>query len=705
MQLRYPHRLWADLETRSGNPITHGSYVYAEDSEVLLFMYALDNAPVQVWDAASGQPMPRDLHDYMSAGQHVELAFHNTGFDRVQLLTWPWARQYPMPAERFYCTMTAARLAGLPGGLDELCRALEIPDTYAKKDGNALIRKFCTPDSSGRFVQPWEAPQDWARFVDYGVQDVVAMREAMRRIPDMLANPATRTHMAYSDIMNDRGIPVDRDLATKAMLQADRYKRDAKRTAVALTGNDEFNPASQKAILELAASYGIKLDDARGATLEKLLDSAVGNELLPPTLQKVLTLRVRSNKASTAKFSSLLKGTNWDDRARGLVSFGGAGRTGRDAGRRFQPQNLARPVYVGERMKNLTMGEACDIIKAGTAEMHVDNPMQLLSDAVRGTVAASFGRKFCGADLSAIEGRVLPWLMGEHWKVQYFRDLDAGRVKYDGYQLAYSVAFGVDPSTVTKAQRTLGKPVELATGFGGGVGALITFAALYRIDLDVMAAAAREVADRDLWQECVKSYNWFNEKGLTYGLHPDTWTGCQYIVKAWRRKHPATVEGWKRAEDAFRAAIHSPGVQFTMAHNTYVVNHQGWLFVTLPSGRQLVYPRAFEVMPSGKDRGQLGFWGVNPFTKKWGIIYTYSGKLSENITQAVACDVLFWAVPKVEAAGYPIILRVHDEILSETPDIPRYSGRELAKIMATPHPWCHDLPLNAVGEDTYRYQK
>ena len=242
-------------------------------------------------------------------------------------------------------------------------------------------------------------------------------------------------------------------------------------------------------------------------------------------------------------------------------------------------------------------------------------------------------------------------------------------------------------------------------GFGGGVGALITFAALYRIDLDVMAGAAREVADRHLWQDCAESYPWFNEKGKTFGLHPDTWTGCQYIVKAWRAKHPATVAGWRKAEDAFRAAIYSPGVQFTMAHKTYVINHHGWLFVTLPSGRQLAYPRAFEEIPQGRNRGQLGFWGVNPFTKKWGIIYTYSGKLVENITQAVARDVLFWAIPKAEAAGYSVVLRVHDELLAEVPDDPYFSGSTLAKIMATPHPWCHDLPLNAVGEDIYRYQK
>ena len=267
------------------------------------------------------------------------------------------------------------------------------------------------------------------------------------------------------------------------------------------------------------------------------------------------------------------------------------------------------------------------------------------------------------------------------------------------------MAFGVDPSTVTKAQRTEGKPIELATGYQGGVGALITFAVLYRIDIDAMARGAREKAEQGLWDECWASFDWYEEKGLTYGLSHETWTGCQYIVKAWRKRHPATVAGWKRAEDSFRSAIENPGVRFPMAYLTTVHSEQGWVFVTLPSGRQLVYPHAHLVEAKFGKGTQLAFYGVNPFTKRWGLIYTYSGKLVENITQAVARDVLMWAIPEAEHQGYEIVMRVHDEFIAEVPDDMTHSGRELARIMSLPHSWCPDLPLAAVGEDLYRYQK
>lgn len=706
MQLQYPHRLWLDYETRSPHDIKRGSYVYAEGpSECILAMYALDAGPVHVWQPAIGEPMPQLLHDCFNAPQHVQIAAHNTDFDRVQMLYWPWAQQYDLNPARWYCTMTAMRMASLPGSLDEACKALGMPAEYAKKDGNALIRLFCVPRTDGSFAQPHEHPAEWARFVDYGVRDVVAMREAMRLIPDVFS-PTEQAFKVYSDVMNDRGVPIDRDLAVTAMLQSDALKADAKREARRVTSDDDFNPASSKAILEFAAMYGVKLPDTRKSTLEKALDTAAVQEQLPPTVQKVLALRLRSNKTSTSKYSAVLKGTNTDDRARGLIGFYGA-RTGRDAGRRFQPQNLARPMYIGEKYKTLTMDEACEIVKQGTAALHFENPMQLLSDTVRGTLAATPGTKLVSADLSAIEGRVLPWQMGEDWKTDYFRRLDAGLVKYDGYQLAYSVAFGVDPATVTKAQRQHGKPIELATGYQGGVGALITFAALYSINIDEMAAAARAVADPYLWRDCNESFPWFEERGMTYGLSRDTWTGCQYIVKAWRNKHPATVEGWKRAEEAFRLAIENPGVSFAVSMKSTVRNVGGWLFMQLPSGRMLVYPHASMVDRPGSRQGQrqLAFWGVNPFTKRWGQIYTHGGRIAENEDQAIARDVLFWAIPKVEAAGYPVILRVHDELLCQVPDDPYFSGKTLAKIMATPHEWCADLPLNAVGEDLRRYQK
>jgi len=442
----------------------------------------------------------------------------------------------------------------------------------------------------------------------------------------------------------------------------------------------------------------VKLDDCRADTLEKFLDSAQA-QLLPAHVTGLLATRLKANKASVAKYSAVLKGTGSDGRIRGLINHYAAG-TGRDGGRRFQPQNLARPVLLN---KKFTMDDAVAVVKGGLAEILFEEPLQLLSDTVRGVLIPEAGRKFSVADLASIEGRILPWMMGEDWKTQYFRDLDAGLVKYDGYELAYATAFGVEPETVTKEQRTLGKPIELATGFGGGVGALITFAAVYGIDLDDMARKAYGAADPYLWQECDKSYDWFLKMKLTMDLDRFTWTGCQYIVKAWRNKHPAIVSGWARIEDAFRNALHNPGTWFEACRGAHMMNNGGWIFLSLPSQRMLVYPHVHEVERNG--RKQLAYMGVNPFSHKWGSIYTYGGKLTENIDQAIARDVLFDHLPAVEAAGYPVNMRVHDELITEPLDTPDFSGEHLARMIATPHSWCADLPLNAEGADLTRYQK
>ena len=999
--MQFKHTLWADTETRSRNPITLGAYRYAEASECIMVQYALDDGPVKVW-CPLWEPLPAGLDSYLLSPD-VQLAFHNVEFDRTNMLAWGWGNRYNLDPRRFLCTMTWARMCRLPGGLEELCQVLGVPEQHSKKAGKALIDLFCVLRPDGKFTDAANHPDKWAEFVQYGVNDIVAMRECAKRMPQVFSD-VERQLYAMTCEMNDRGVGIDRNLATMAMATAEELKAQYKKAGSKLAAKaaadrwdsdadiqaaSELSITSQKAILEFLSSYGVKLEDARAATIERFLDTQQA-ELLPVEVRSLLSTRLKANKASVAKYKSVLQGSSPDDRIRGLINFYGAG-TGRDAGRRFQPQNLARPVYVGEKYKDLTMDAAVDIVKSGLAEMHFDDPMQLLSDTVRGVLVPRAGNKFAQADLSSIEGRVLPWLAREEWMVQYFRDLDSKIVKYDGYQLAYATAFGVDPNTVTKAQRTLGKPIDLAClagdtpvvtsngikpiiavtkedllwdgtcwvehqgviqkgvrptvnvdgisvtpdhlietngtwtqagqlvspssiqtqaletglaslrsldsfgglaagfstclhnaiaerlstkstkqtylkgrqlgvtyaqsklllqpaersttstsafcqttptaegcltesllqssdatthltksftptegavlactshgekterlslptslplmdgtiptlkstekmsmettnpatcasspekqtlltseqceecsseslnskpvfdilnagsrnkftvltssgalvvhncGYGGGTGALITFATLYRIDINDMALKARDAADMSLWHECESSYEWYLEKKLTNDLPKFTWTGCQYIIKAWRNKRALTTQLWKNCETAFENAILHPGIYFEMANRTYAYSVNGWVFVQLPSGRALVYPHAHIADRGG--RKQLAFMGVNPFTRKWGQIYTYGGKLTENIDQAVARDALFWSLPQAEAEGYSIVLRVHDELLTEVPDNYNYSGQRLARIMSQPHSWCPDLPLNAVGETLTRYQK
>lgn len=705
MKLPYTSRLWLDWETKSSRPITAGSNVYAEDSAPLLLAWAYEDEDVAAWECEY-EPMPPRLLKLLQ-DPTVELVFHNVDFDRTQMVAWGFQDRYGIDLSplRFLCTMVWARMCKYPGSLDALCKAFGLPESHAKKDGNALIRLFCIPRADGSYVTKEQRPTEWEAFVTYAKADIISMRECAKRLPKVFS--ATERHLfAFTTLMNDRGIKIDRELAVSATLDAARWKAEFRKegadVAKDLTDEDDFNVGSQKAMLELLRGFGIVLEDMRLGTVERFLESSAADDI-PQQIRTLLQLRMKSNKASVAKYSAVLKNACEDDALRGLVSFYAAG-TGRDAGRRFQPQNLPRPVYVGEKMKSLSMEHACQIIKTGMSPFHVENPLQLMSDCVRGVLVARPGKRLCTADLSSIEGRLLPWMAGEKWKVDYYRALDEGRVKYDGYQLAYAVAFGADPATVTKAQRTLGKPIELATGYQGGVGALISFAAVYRIDLADMARKAYEAAEPTLLAECAGSYDWYETKRLTYGLPRETFIGLLYIVKAWRNKHPATVALWARCEDAFRNAIKHPETEFDACTGTTMFSMKGWVFAKLPSGRLLSYPNA-RIEEDGSKNGRCVFSGVNPITKKFSTIYTYAGKLCENLDQAIARDVLFWNIPNVENAGYEILLRVHDEVITETPDDDKFNGDSLARILATPHRWCADLPLNAAGETLYRYQK
>lgn len=708
--------LWADTETYSTNEIRRGAHVYAEQSECILFTYATDDGEVAAWQPHLTPEVPPDLHAALSDSA-VEVRFHNVDFDHTQMQKWEWCAGYDLNPMRFYCTMTAARMTGLPGSLDALCQALGLPLEYSKKDGNALIRQFCIPDKKGNRVMPHEAPAKWADFVGYAITDVVAMRECMRRIPDVFSHDE-RVFFAWSKLMNDRGVPIDRDLAIRGMLASTRlkyeYKEQGKQIAAEYTegrrlieGADvkDLSIASQKSMMEMLATYGVNLPDLRGATVEQYLNSAAANDA-PKMVLDLLNTRVRANKSATSKYKTIIDGLNTDDRCRGTISFYGAARTGRDAGRRIQPQNLARPMLVGSDSPIHSvpdMETAVEYIKDGSFEYLFEDPLQLLSDCVRGVIAAPPGRKFCQADLSNIEGRCCPWLTGEQWKLDYFHAYDSGQIPFDNYIMAYAKSFNIDPTEVTKFQRGIGKVQELASQFGGAVGAYLTFAAVYRIDIDKLGHSILENVGPEFVYEARQKYDWYVEQGMDYGLQPDVWAGIMAGVRSWRASHSNIVQGWYNAERGFVSAIENPGVWFDMAHKTRCINHNGWMLVKLPSGRTLVYPNP--KLESEGGRKQITFRGVNQFTKKFGTNYTSGPKLIENLTQAVARDCLFYNIPAIEQAGYPVILRVHDELLCETPDDDTYTGAKLADMMSRVPAWAAGLPMAAAGETYRRYQK
>lgn len=684
-------RLWIDLETYCEVPITCGTYVCASAAEVMLVAWAVGDAAAQVWDVTAGGDMPPALRAALDDEQ-VEVWAHNSQFDRV---VWRHAMAWsPQPAlHRWRDTMVQAYLHSLPGSLGELCAVLKVQADKAKDaDGRRLVQLFCKPLAANRKLRRATSsthPAEWARFVEYARLDVEAMREVHRRLPAWNYKGTELDLWHLDQKVNDRGVQIDMALVHGALAAIGKAQlRNAADTWVS-TGGALDSTTQREATLEyISNTFGVVLDDLQGPTVDRLL----ADPNLAPELRELLNARVDASTTSTAKYKALAKATNRDGRLRGTLQFCGAGRTGRWAGRVFQPQNLPRPV-----LKQDQIDQAVEAFRAG--RLPQGNPIRAASDSLRGCIVARPGRKLVVADLSNIEGRDQAWLCGEDWKLEAFRDFDAG-VGPDLYKLAYSKSFGVDVADVTKDNRQVGKVQELALGYEGGVGAFVTFAAAYAIDLEQLAPKVLPVADATLIKEAERMWDWTLEQNRpTHGLSKDAFVACDVIKRGWRRAHPAIASYWGELRDAVMLAINSPGKTYE-CRRLKVRRDGAWLRIGLPSGRALCYPS-----PAVSEDGKITYSGVNQYSRKWSRLGTYGGKLFENVCQAVARDVMGHNMPLIEAAGYEIVLTVHDEVICEAPDSSEYSADGLAALLSANPPWAPDMPLAAAGFETDRYKK
>lgn len=324
--------------------------------------------------------------------------------------------------------------------------------------------------------------------------------------------------------------------------------------------------------------------------------------------------------------------------------------------------------------------------------------MHLTASTVRSVIIAPPGKKLVVSDLSNIEGRGLAWLAGEAWKLQAFRDFDEGH-GHDLYKLAYAKAFHIQPEEVDKFGRSVGKVMELGLGYAGGINAFVTFAVVYGINLEEMADLAWPTLPDDVKQEAMDFVTWLSDKGTMWSMSNTAAVVCESFKRLWRAAHPKTVALWRELEDGFKMACANLGETF--AYRDFKFRRDGaWLRIQLPSGRALCYPH-----PQVDEKGQCSFMGVNQFTKKWERIKTYGGRLSENACQSVARDFMFDALPGIEAAGYGITMRVHDEVITEAPDVPEYNAAHLSTLLAATPPWGAGMPLAATGFESYRYRK
>jgi DNA polymerase len=734
--------LWGDLETYCEVPIKDGTHRYAASAQIMLWAYALDDGPVKVWDIlgqevsyvepligervyAATHTMPDDLFQAI-VDEAVLICFHNAGFDRTILRHAGSAVERAAAARvsRWRCTMAQALAHSLPGALEKLCEVLNIDlDKRKLKEGKQLVQLFCKPrpkNMKERRATRATQPEEWRRFVEYAGHDIEAMRACHAKLPQWNYKGRELELFHLDAKINERGIAIDMALVDAAIDAAERSKATLAEQTVELTDGAVASTNQRDALLaHLLAEHGVDLPDMQASTLERRIQDPD----LPVPVRELLGIRLQASRASTSKYAALRKGTSDDCRVRGTAQFCGAGRTGRWAHRLFQPGNLPRPDISAiaewhglevKTSKYLLLRSApgvtedhihqfvttgIDAMKTGCEDLLYANVMALAATAVRGSIVAPKGKKLVVSDLANIEGRVAAWLAGEDWKLRAFQAYDAGTGP-DLYKLAYSKSFNVTPESVNKPQRQIGKVMELMLQYAGGVGAYLTGALTYGIDLEEMAEDAYLMLPADLRVEAEGFLQWSrDQKRPTYGLTDKAFVVCDSFKRGWRNGHPAITSYWPELEDAIREAVTNPGVTLT-CRKLKVRRDGAWLRIGLPSGRALCYPSP-EVGPTG----EITYMGVNQYSRQWSRLKSYGGKFFENICQAVARDVLAWNMPAIDAADYEIVLTVHDEVLTETPDSREFNPDHLGSLLAAVPPWAVGMPLAAGGFEDYRYRK
>lgn len=651
--------LHIDIETFSSvNLPKSGLYKYVQspDFQILLFAYAYDDDQVTLIDLLQGEAIPQSVLNDLDNPEIIKMA-HNAAFEFNAL-----GKFFRTKIEQWRCTMVHALYCGFPASLAAVGEAMNFKQDKKKMGiGKALIKYFCIPcaatkTNGGRTRNyPHHNPQKWNLFKTYCGQDVVTEREIYRVLQNYPVPEQEWYNWQLDQLINASGTALDMELVNGALAISEQIKGELSGKAKALTGLD--NPNSVAQLKEwIRDNSELELDSLNKATIAEVLADKNTDE----AVAEMLKLRTEMGKTSVKKYAAMKECVCEDSRVRGLLQFYGANRTGRFAGRLVQIQNLPRN-YLG------TLDVARELVKHQRIEgirMIYGNVPDTLSQLIRTAFVPGKGCHFTVADFSAIEARVIAWLAGEKWRLDVFNT--HGKI----YEASASAMFGVPIESITKGNenyklRAKGKVAELALGYGGGAGALIAMGAL--------------------------------NMGLSEEELPD-------IVKRWRASSRRIYDFWYKVERAAQEAIEY-GVITSLDHGITFSRDENFLFITLPSGRNLFYCNP--TIGAGEyNNKEIWFTGLNQTNKKWGPISTWGGKLVENIVQAVARDLLCNAMSNLIQAGYKINFHIHDEVILEVPDDDKTKNLDDAiKRMCALPDWANGLPLNADGFDHALYYK
>lgn len=668
-----------DFETFSELDIKKvGGYAYAmhPSTEVLMASYAIDHGEIKLWDATV-DPMPEDLRYYLEETDGPIGAF-NANFER--LIFW-YVLHMPIALERFQCTMVHAWSLSFSGTLAEVGEQMGLsPDRQKLATGSRLIQRFCKPAPKNHKARRYDRhshPEEWELFKEYCIQDTMAEREIKLLLQPYPIPEQEREYWLMDQRINDRGLPISEELVQGAIKIARQEIKHLQDKMIAITGL--ANPNSVQQLQPWIESQGVWMPNLQKETVRDYLEKYA----LPENVKQVLQLRQQSSKSSIKKWEALARAIV-HGHLHGAFQFAGAQRTQRWAGRIFQPQNLPRP-----SCKDPLTPEELSLLKWADATILravFENVMQFLSDTLRSSVTAPDGFLLDVADLASIESRVIGWISGCHRINEIFA---AGR---DTYKDFATVAFDIPYEEVTGDQRFYCKPPDLGCGYRLGGKGLVAYAAGMGVEID-------------------------EEEG-------------HRLVGLWRETRPEVCEMWYWLDEAIMAVIQQ-GAQ-RQGYGVEIYRDRSFLFIKLPSGRAIAYyqPMVQDMIPPWewekkeeaeaigetyipKTKPTITYMGMDQTpgkARKWKRLQTHGGKLTENIVQAIARDILAWQMHWLESqpGAYPLIVgHVHDEMITLIPDDELKGDylNYLEDAMSITPPWAPGLRLGAEGYIAKHYRK
>lgn len=654
------NNLSIDIETYSSVDLSKcGVYKYAEseDSEILLFSYSVNDGDVKTVDIASGEKIPDEILKAL-VDESVTKWAYNANFERIFISVW-LHRNYPtlfksyadsenyLNPQSWRCTMVWSAYLGLPLSLEGVGKVLNL-ENQKMKEGKQLIRYFskpCSPTKAngGRTRNlPKHAPDKWSEFKEYNKRDVEVEMSIKKKLANFPVPDFLWDEYVMDQHINDRGILID-DVLVENAIKFDAFSKT--RLMATMKSKTELeNPNSVVQMKEWLKNKGIETDSLDKNAVTNLIKT------VPSDVADVLLLRQQLAKSSVKKYQAMKNAMCKDSRAHGMFQFYGANRTGRWAGRIIQLQNLRQ-----NHMSDLK--EARIIVRMGDYDLMNDlyeDVPDTLSQLLRTAFIPRKGYKFIVCDFAAIEARVLSYLANETWRNKVFKE------NGDIYCASASAMFHVkvEKHGENAHLRQKGKIAELALGYGGSVGALTSMGAL----------------DMGLEESELKP-----------------------LVDAWRNANNNIVSYWWEVDKAVKNAVKNH--KTTKIGNVTFFFKSATLFIKLPSGRSLAYPKP--LMGENQFGGEsVTYEGVG-VNRKWDRLESYGPKFVENIVQAISRDILSDSISRLEK--YNIVGHVHDEVIIECPVVTKID--KISRIMGHSPDWMPDILLRADGYECEFYMK